>query len=102
LLPSTPPSTPSPSTTLFRSTDYSFLYDQQTTYIAYFTNDAGALIDPSQHIEGRDHYRKFSNELRIATPKDYPLRFVLGRGDAQLDRKSTRLNSSHLGISYAV
>ena len=46
-------------------TDYSFLYDQQTTYIAYFTNDAGALIDPSQHIEGRDHYRKFSNELRI-------------------------------------
>jgi len=59
-------------------TDYSFLYDQQTTYIAYFTNDAGALIDPSQHIEGRDHYRKFSNELRIATPKDYPLRFVGG------------------------
>ena len=59
-------------------TDYSFLYDKQTTYIAYFTNDAGALIDPSQHIEGRDHYRKFSNELRITTPKDSPLRFVGG------------------------
>jgi iron complex outermembrane receptor protein len=59
-------------------TDYSFLYDKQTTYIASFTNDAGAFIDPSQHIEGRDHYRKFSNELRVATPKDYPLRFIGG------------------------
>jgi iron complex outermembrane receptor protein len=59
-------------------TDYAFLYDKQTTYISYFTNDAGAFIDPSQHIEGRDHYRKFSNELRITTPKDSPLRFVGG------------------------
>src|SRR5438045_8378284 len=25
-----------------------------------------------------------------------------GRGDVEVDRKSTRLNSSHLGISYAV
>src|SRR5882672_1790741 len=59
-------------------TDYSFLYDKQTTYIAYFTNDAGQPIDPSQYIHGRDGYRKFSNELRITTPKENPLRFVGG------------------------
>jgi len=33
-------------------TDYSFLYDKQTTYIAYFTNDAGALIDPFAAYRG--------------------------------------------------
>src|SRR2546426_9324850 len=38
--------------------------------------------------------------LGIACPEQYPL---LGAGDAQdADRKSTRLNSSHLVISYAV
>src|SRR5688500_19263035 len=30
------------------------------------------------------------------------VRFAVARGDAQRDRKSTRLNSSHLVISYAV
>jgi len=59
-------------------TDYAFLYDKQTTYIGYFTNDLGAPIDPSQYILGRDGYRKFSNELRITTPKENPLRFVGG------------------------
>src|SRR2546426_6306047 len=36
---------------------------------------------------------------------DYPARFGLDRsglGEPRLDRKSTRLNSSHLVISYAV
>src|SRR5258705_6766443 len=41
----------------------------------------------------RDHDRW----LRLASPKDA----VEDRNDQQ-DRKSTRLNSSHLGISYAV
>src|SRR5471030_3385525 len=31
-----------------------------------------------------------------------PVRFGLRNGDGFPDRKSTRLNSSHLGISYAV
>jgi iron complex outermembrane receptor protein len=59
-------------------TDYSFLYDKQTTYISYFTNDAGQPIDPSQFILGTDGYRKFSNELRITTPKENRLRFIGG------------------------
>src|ERR1035438_9849981 len=35
-------------------------------------------------------------------PASPPSSYAQGRCMAQLDRKSTRLNSSHLGISYAV
>src|SRR5262245_64889757 len=41
----------------------------------------------------------------IAKPRNLTLVYAAGQGDGQnrgLDRKSTRLNSSHLGISYAV
>ena len=62
--------------------DYSLLYDKQTTYIAYFESNvapvAGHTINPSQWINGRDQYRKMSHELRIATSKDNPLRFIGG------------------------
>lgn len=62
--------------------DYSLLYDKNTTYIAYFESNvapvAGHTINPSQWIIGRDQYRKMSHELRVATPKDAPLRFIGG------------------------
>src|SRR5262245_62595235 len=35
-------------------------------------------------------------------PHEVPRENIAGRGRAHPDRKSTRLNSSHLGISYAV
>jgi outer membrane receptor protein involved in Fe transport len=59
-------------------TDYSFFYDQQLGYATYFTDDAGNLIDPSMYILGDDGYRKQSHELRVATPRDKPLRFIGG------------------------
>ncbi len=59
-------------------TDYSFLYDKQTTYTAYLETNVGHPINPSQHIAGTDGYRKMSHELRVTTPKDSPLRFVGG------------------------
>ena len=62
--------------------DYVLLYDQHTTYISYFESNvtpvAGHPINPSQWINGRDQYRKMSHELRIATPKENPLRFIGG------------------------
>jgi iron complex outermembrane recepter protein len=62
--------------------DYSLLYDKQTTYIAYFESNivpiTGHTINPSQWIAGRDQYRKMSHELRIATSKNDPLRFIGG------------------------
>ncbi|MGE5721874.1 MAG: TonB-dependent receptor, partial [Sphingomonadales bacterium] len=44
----------------------------------YFFDNAGNLIDPSQHIVGRDHFTKMSHELRIASPADKPFRLIAG------------------------
>ena len=57
-------------------TDYSLYYD--AAYGKYFVDNAGALINPAQTIIGRDHYTKYSHELRFSTPKDAPVRFVGG------------------------
>jgi outer membrane receptor protein involved in Fe transport len=59
-------------------TDYSIGYDNLYGSAAYFYDNNHNLINPSQHILGKDHYQKYSNELRISTPKDLPLRFVGG------------------------
>lgn len=59
-------------------TDYSLFYDVAYGSGAYLHDNAGNLINPAQHIVGRDHYTKTSHEFRIATPKDYPVRGTLG------------------------
>lgn len=63
--------------------DYTLLYDKNTTYMSYL--ESGLHLPPgsgpvniSQYILGTDQYRKLSQELRVATPKDYPLRFIGG------------------------
>ena len=60
--------------------DYSYFYDVMSggTFGAYFTDDAGNLINPSQFIQGKDRYQKYSNELRFSTPVDQPVRAVWG------------------------
>jgi outer membrane receptor protein involved in Fe transport len=56
--------------------DYSFFYD--SLYGSLIYDGAGNVIDPSQGINGRDHFTKLSQELRFATPRDDRLRFVGG------------------------
>ena len=56
--------------------DYSFFYD--TAYGAYITDNAGALINPTQYVVGKDKYTKQSHELRLSSPKDNRFRFVAG------------------------
>jgi iron complex outermembrane recepter protein len=58
-------------------TDYSYFYDQ-VGYGFYWTDNAGNLVNPSQYIQGKDRYRKESHEIRIASPQDQKLRFVVG------------------------
>jgi iron complex outermembrane receptor protein len=57
-------------------TDYSLYYDN--AYGNYFVDSAGNLINPAQTIIGRDHYSKYSHELRISSPKENRFRFVGG------------------------
>ena len=63
--------------------DYTLLYDQHTTYMSFLESTlhlppGSKPVNISQYILGTDEYRKFSQELRVATPKDYPLRFIGG------------------------
>jgi iron complex outermembrane receptor protein len=59
-------------------TDYSFFYDTLFGSGAYITDAAGNVIDPSQRITGKDHFTKVSNEIRLASPQDQRLRYVVG------------------------
>ena len=58
--------------------DYGFWYDTLAGYGAYFYDDNGDLINPSQYIQATDGYRKTSHELRISSPKENRVRFVGG------------------------
>jgi len=58
-------------------TDYSLAYN--AVYSAYYQDASGAaLANSSQHINGRDHYTMQSQELRVSSPKDFPLRATAG------------------------
>jgi outer membrane receptor protein involved in Fe transport len=59
-------------------TDYSIGYDNLYGSASSFVDNASSLIDGSQYIFGKDHYQKYSNELRLSSPKDLPFRFVGG------------------------
>ncbi len=58
--------------------DYSFWYDTLYGSGAYLYDNTGALINPSQHIRGRDRYTVNSHELRIASPSEDRWRIVAG------------------------
>ncbi len=59
-------------------TDYSFWYDTLNGSGAYFYDNFGNLVDPSQYIVGKDAFTKQSHELRVSSDKDQRLRFVAG------------------------
>jgi len=65
-------------------TDYSEAYDalySSSGGIAgylYVWDQFGDPIDPRQKVIGSDHFKKFSQELRIASPSDKPFRVVGG------------------------
>ncbi|SKB90981.1 Outer membrane receptor proteins, mostly Fe transport [Rhizorhabdus histidinilytica] len=61
-------------------TDYAVTYDNLYAggFSGYFTDNAGNYIDPSQHIAGRDHFTKNSQELRISSPSDKRFRVLAG------------------------
>ncbi len=65
-------------------TDYTDAYDAYyesygglANYQYYFDNN-GDPIDPRQYITGGNHFKKMSQELRIASPADKPFRVIGG------------------------
>ncbi|WP_242138308.1 TonB-dependent receptor [Sphingomonas sp. TREG-RG-20F-R18-01] len=65
-------------------TDYAEAYDSLYSSVGgiagyfYFQNNAGQQIDSRQHIVATDHFKKTSQELRIASPQDERFRVVAG------------------------
>lgn len=58
--------------------DYSFFYDSNPDYEYVLYDNSGNFIDPSQRINGRERFRKLSQELRISSPSAERFRFVGG------------------------
>ena len=57
---------------------YDAAYDGGIAYYLYFEDAAGHEIDPRQYIVGSNNFKKLSQEVRIASPSDQPLRFIAG------------------------
>ena len=90
-----------PNYSLSDYTDYTDAYDRlyassgglaQGGYF-YFTDAAGnAVANPQQYIIGTNHFKKMSQELRIASPADKPFRVIAG---AFLDHQSNFIHQDY-------
>lgn len=59
--------------------DYSLGYTLAYTRAPdYFTDNAGHPLSPSQQVTYSDGYKMYSHEIRVSTPKNYPVRATLG------------------------
>jgi outer membrane receptor protein involved in Fe transport len=58
--------------------DYAYFYDALAGYGAYFYDNNNNLVNPNQYIIFTDRYRKLSQELRVTSPADQPVRLVAG------------------------
>jgi outer membrane receptor protein involved in Fe transport len=81
--------------------DYALAYQiAYTRGPKYFTDNAGNSISPSQTIRDTDSYKMYSHELRVSTPKDFPVRATFG-GFTQLQTNAYIQNYSIPGLSDA-
>ncbi|HEV2044718.1 MAG TPA: TonB-dependent receptor, partial [Sphingomicrobium sp.] len=62
----------------FDYSDYSYFYDALAGYGAYWYDNDGNPIDPTQYVESDDSFTKQSHELRFTSPADKRLRLVAG------------------------
>lgn len=58
--------------------DYAYWYDVQYGYGAYWYDNNGDAIDPTQYIQGKDGYTRTTHEIRLTSPSDQRLRYTLG------------------------
>jgi len=87
-------------------TYYSVTYDQLVakgkagSYYTNFTDKNGKYINPTQQYYGHEHDKKFTQEVRLSTPKSWPFQVTLG-GFYQYQRLSYDDNYYIPGLSSA-
>ncbi|HKP33688.1 MAG TPA: TonB-dependent receptor [Sphingomicrobium sp.] len=57
---------------------YDGIYGRGLAYFNYLDANGNRTISPQQYIIGTNHFRKLSQELRIASPADRPFRVIAG------------------------
>ncbi len=62
----------------FDYSDYAYFYDALAGYGTYFYDNQGNLVNPNQYIRSDDSFRRLSQELRVTSPADRPVRLVAG------------------------
>ena len=62
----------------FDYSDYAYFYDALAGYGAYFYDNNGNLVSPNQYIQSDDSFRRLSQELRVSSPADRPVRLIAG------------------------
>jgi iron complex outermembrane recepter protein len=62
----------------FDYSDYAYFYDALAGYGAYFYDNNNNLVNPNQYIRSDDSFRRLSQELRVTSPADRPVRLVAG------------------------
>jgi len=58
--------------------DYSFWYDNLTTYGASWVGNNGKVIMPQELVVSHGYFEKWSHELRFSTPQEYPVKATFG------------------------
>src|SRR3712207_8250821 len=88
-----PRSTLFPYTTLFRSKELSFYYDKNNIFyqVQCLENECKELLERGENILSVEGEKNILQEWKNSS-----------QCGIKEDRKSTRLNSSHANISYAV
>lgn len=58
--------------------DYSMFYDRVEGLGAYFTGNDGKTVMPQEFVIGGGYFEKWSHEIRLSTPAQYPVRATVG------------------------
>jgi len=84
-------------------TEYTVAYDAFNAGYTNFTDANGNLIDPTQYVSNHDQYTKMSHEIRITSPSDRRLRFVMGGFyQRQTDNIRAEFRTDNLGPYWSV
>src|SRR5256885_11024121 len=83
---------------MYRHVFVAFFFFNDTATTEIYTLSLHDALPISNPLKGRaNDETRMTNVKRMTTPE-----CQISRDDSRIDRKSTRLNSSHLVISYAV